>query len=95
MVIKKVINTVQDFFNEELEKPGKIIGVIKEDDYWKVKIEVPEEVEYMRKRAQDDLMAIYEVHVDNNFEVTSFDRIALRERDSLTCHPVEQNADEN
>jgi len=94
MVIKKVITTVQKFFSEVLNKPGKVIGVIKQCDGWEVKIEVPEEVEYMRKKAQDDLMAIYEVIVDNNIEVVSFDRIALRERDSLT-YSVDDTADEN
>lgn len=94
MVIKKVITTVLKFFSEVLDKPGKIIGVIKKSDGWEVKIEVPEEVEYMRKRAQDDLMAIYEVIVDHNVEVVSFDRVALRERDSLTCYPADKIADD-
>ncbi|HOV78905.1 MAG TPA: gas vesicle protein GvpO [Bacillota bacterium] len=94
MVIKKVINVVLKFFTEVLDKPGKIIGVIKKPDGWEVKIEVPEEVEYMRKRAQDDLMAIYGVVVDSNIEVVSFDRIALRERDSLTCSPADKFTDD-
>ncbi len=95
MIIKKVINAVHKFFSEVLDKPGKVIGVIKHSDGWEVKIEVAEEVEYMRKKAQDDLMAIYEVIVDNNIEVVSFERVALRERDSLTCHPADTIADEN
>jgi len=94
-MIVKIIDSVQKFFMELLDKPGKIIGVLKECDGWKVKIEVPEEVEYMRKRAQDDLMAIYEVFVDCNYEVVSFDRVAFRERDSVTCHQVENDEDEN
>lgn len=94
-MITKVIDTVQKFFCETLDKPGKIIGVLRENGFWKVKIEVAEEVEYMRKRAHDDLMAIYEVLVDQNLELFSFDRIALRERDSLTCVPVEIDEDEN
>lgn len=94
-MVVNVIKSVQKFFTELLDRPGKIIGVLRESDYWKVKIEVAEEVEYMRARAQDDLMAIYEVHVDCNFEVISFDRVALRERDSLTCSPVEKDEDEN
>lgn len=62
---------------------------------WKVKIEVPEEVEYMRKKALDDLMAIYEVLVNSELQVVSFERIALRERDSLISYPVNEYGGED
>ncbi|TEB15412.1 Gas vesicle synthesis protein GvpO [Pelotomaculum sp. FP] len=94
MVIKKVIITVQDFFSEVLGKPGKIVGVSREEDCWKVKIEVPEEVEYMRRHAKGDLMAIYDVSLNNKYEVTNFERIALMERGSLTIYPIEPDKEE-
>jgi hypothetical protein len=84
MNIQKVIQTVADFFSESLQKPGVVIGVLPEQDGWKVDIEVAEEVEYMRKRARNDLMAIYEVLVNDNLEITGFERKTLRERSSTT-----------
>jgi hypothetical protein len=93
-MIVKIIQVVQTFFTQTLNRPGKIIGITPDANNWKVKIEVPEEVEYMRKKALDDLMAIYEVLVDSHLQVTSFERIAMRERDSLTSYPVNETADE-
>lgn len=94
-MIVKLIQTVQQFFTDLLDRPGKIIGVNKEPDYWVVKIEVAQEDEYMRKKALDDLMAIYEVHVNDDYQVIAFDRIALRERDSLECFSLNKDEDEN
>lgn len=82
MNIQKVIQIVNDFFSETLRKPGVVISVLPEQYGWKVDIEVAEEVEYMRKRARNDLMAIYEVLVNDNLEVTGFERKTLRERSS-------------
>ena len=94
-MIINVIQSVQQFFTDLLDRPGKIVGVIREPDYWEVKIEVAQEVEYMRKKALDDIMAIYEVHLNDDYQVIAFDRIAMRERDSLTCFPVNKDEDEN
>lgn len=91
----KVIQVVEKFFSETLGRSGKIIGITPDSQLWKVKIEVPEEVEYMRKKALDDLMAIYEVAVDNDLQIVSFERTALRERDSLISYPVNEEDDEN
>lgn len=82
MKINGVVASAEAFFKEILHKPGVIVGVMREQDLWKVQIEVPEEVEYMRKRAQDDLMAIYELSIDDNLDVVSFQRKHLRERGS-------------
>lgn len=81
-MIERVIDTVQNFFTDTLNKQGTVIGVKKEDDLWRVQIEVAEDVEYMRKRARDDLMAIYEVGVTLNFEVLDFERKSMRPRDN-------------
>jgi hypothetical protein len=94
MAIKKTIEAVQHFFCEVLGKPGKIVGVVRGEDCWKVQIEVPEEVEYMRRRAKGDLMAIYDVLVDHCYEIVSFERVALMERGSLIIYPVEPDKEE-
>lgn len=82
MNIIEVVSTVEKFFSDVLKRPGVIVGILRDQDLWKVQIEVAEEVEYMRKRAQDDLLAMYEVTVNNDLEILSFERKYLRERDS-------------
>ncbi|MDD4239278.1 MAG: gas vesicle protein [Desulfotomaculaceae bacterium] len=94
MVIKKTIEAVQHFFCEVLGKPGRIVGCSRGEDCWKVQIEVPEEVEYMRRHAKGDLMAIYDVLVNHDYEVISFERVALMERGSLIIYPVEPDKEE-
>lgn len=83
-MITKVIRTVENFFREELKRPGQVKGINMDQNQnvWNVQIEVPEEVEYMRKRAREDLLALYEVKLDENFEILGFERKYLRQRDS-------------
>ena len=83
MRISAVVTTVNNFFADELKRPGEVIGVTKTENGWKVLIEVIEEDEYMRVRAKDDLLATYEVELDDNLEVLGFQRVALRERDEI------------
>ncbi|WP_092472210.1 gas vesicle protein GvpO [Desulfotruncus arcticus] len=88
MNIIEVVATVENFFNDVIKKPGVVIGVLRDTDIYKVQIEVPEEVEYMRRRAKDDLLAIYEVVVDSDLEILSFERKHLRERTSINIGDV-------
>jgi len=83
MRISAVVTTVNNFFAGELKRPGEVIGVTKTENGWKVLIEVIEEDEYMRVRAKDDLLATYEVELDDNLEVLGFQRVGLRERDEI------------
>ena len=82
MKIVEVIQLVTRFFNEYLNKEGVVIGLEVMDTGWRVEIEIAEEVEYMRKRGRDDLLAIYEVVVNKEIEISGFKRISFRERDS-------------
>ncbi|MFA7467187.1 MAG: gas vesicle protein GvpO [Desulfotomaculaceae bacterium] len=86
MKIIEVVATAEQFFKDVLQKPGVVVGVSREDDSWKVQIEVAEEVEYMRKRARDDLLALYEVFIDDNLEITAFERKSMRERNSTSIN---------
>ncbi len=83
MKIVEVVTTVEDFFNSVLKRPGIVVGVLRDEDLWKVQIEVAEEVEYMRQRARDDLLAMYEVAVNSDLQIMSFERKYMRERDSI------------
>jgi len=81
-LITKIVRIVEDFFRDELKKPGEVKGVNFDQNNWIVQIEVPEEIEYMRKRAREDLLALYDVKLDENLRITGFERKYLRQRDS-------------
>lgn len=83
MKVNAVVNTVNNFFTEELKRPGDVIGVSKTETGWKILIEVVEEDEYMRVRAKDDLLATYEVELNDSLEVLGFQRVGFRERDEI------------
>lgn len=83
MKVRQVIDTVYNFFAEEFQKPGQVIAVLGGPEGWRVKIEVAEEVEYMRRRGRDDLMAVYEVLLNPALEIVGFERKFLRERNSI------------
>ena len=80
MSIPKVITAVLKFFKTTLEKDGRVIEVKANENGWDALIETIEEGEYMRKIAHDDMVAIYEVHVNTDLEVTGYSRKSMRPR---------------
>lgn len=80
MGLQKAMGVVLHFFEKDLGKQGEIIGASKEHEGWHVEIEVIEESEYMRKHARNDLVAIYEVKLNEQFEITYYTRVSIRER---------------
>lgn len=78
--LEKAMETVLQFFDKHLGKPGEIIGVCREHEGWHVDIEVIEESEYMRKHGRNDLMAIYSVKLNEHCEITCYERKCIRER---------------
>jgi phenylpyruvate tautomerase PptA (4-oxalocrotonate tautomerase family) len=83
--VAQVVATVTAFFEEVLGKAAVVLAVSEDErGMWVAKAEVPEEVEYMRKRARDDLMGLYQVTLDNGFNVVGYERIAIRERNNTS-----------
>ncbi|MEW6573630.1 MAG: gas vesicle protein GvpO [Bacillota bacterium] len=81
--VAKAVTAVTTFFQNVLEKSAVVIGVSQDErGMWLVKAEVPEEVEYMRKRARDDLVGLYQVTLDDGFNVVGYERIAIRGRNN-------------
>ncbi len=80
MSIKNAMDTVLGFFDKNLHKQGEIIGVCKTEEGWKIEIEVIEESEYMRRHGRNDLMAIYEVDLNENLDIMRYERKSIRER---------------
>ena len=80
MSVAKVTQAVVKFFETVLEKTGRVIEVKSSDDGWNALVETIEEGEYMRKVALDDMVAVYEVTVNRDFEVTGYSRKSMRAR---------------
>jgi len=80
MAVAKVVASVIAFFNNALGKSGRVIEVKPIDAGWSSIFETVEDTEYMRKIAQDDMVAVYDVQVDSNFEIIGYSRKSLRLR---------------
>ncbi|MGG3572930.1 gas vesicle protein GvpO [Bacillus gobiensis] len=84
MEIQKIMKAVNDFFNEHVAPPHKIISVeTAEDEGWKVMIEVIEEKDYMKRYAKDEMLGVYQVFLNKEIEVASFSRKSIRYRSSI------------
>ncbi|WP_249870426.1 gas vesicle protein GvpO [Oceanobacillus saliphilus] len=83
----RIMVEVKDFFNENIAPPHKIISVKKHEENgetgWRALVEVIEEKEYMKRYANDQMVGLYEVFLDDDSEVTGFSRISLRFRSDL------------
>jgi hypothetical protein len=80
MALQKVVAAINDFFETVLDKNGRVIEVKADEDGWSALMETVEENDYMRKIARDDLIAVYEVHVDQNYDVSDYSRKSVRSR---------------
>ncbi|HEY4552104.1 MAG TPA: gas vesicle protein GvpO [Bacillaceae bacterium] len=84
MEIKKILGNVTDFFNEFVAPVHKITSVEEsENNGWKLTVEVIEEKEYMKKYAKDEMVGVYEVHLNQDKEVTAYKRLDMRYRSSI------------
>jgi hypothetical protein len=84
MEIKRIIESVTDFFNEFVAPVHKITSVEEsENNGWKLTVEVIEEKDYMKKYAKDEMIGVYEVYLNQEKEVTSFTRREIRYRSSI------------
>ncbi|MDZ5783908.1 gas vesicle protein GvpO [Marinococcus luteus] len=78
--MKEVMKSLNDFFEENLKPPFRITSVSEEEYGWFAEVEVIEEDEYMQKYGHDQLLGVYEVKLNNNQQVGSFERVNLRPR---------------
>ncbi|SDN73596.1 gas vesicle protein GvpO [Alkalicoccus daliensis] len=82
MKTEELMNTVRDYFEEHLSPVHRFTSIVKKENEWELGVEVIEEKEYMKRYGRDQLIGSYSVHVDEDGDVTSFERIALRQRTS-------------
>ena len=80
MALQKVVAAINNFFETVLDKKGRVIEVKAHESGWSALMETVEENDYMRKIARDDLLAVYEVRVDQNYEVIDYSRKSVRSR---------------
>lgn len=91
MEIKKIIDSINTFFSENVSPPHKITSVEprKRDEEegieagWDVVVEVIEERDYMRKYARDEMLGIYEAALNSKYEIISYSRINRRYRSAV------------
>lgn len=83
MKILQVMEIVKDFFYRNLTPVFKIVSVRAEESGWEVILEVIEEKEYMITYAKDELIGVYNVHLNQENEIVSFERSYLRARSDL------------
>jgi len=82
--VAEVTQTVVNFFEEVLDKTGRVIAVESDGEGgWRVLIETVEESDYMSRLGRSHMLGLYEVHVDHNLEILSYTRKGLRERTAL------------
>jgi len=83
MGVSEVTQTVVSFFEEVLNKTGRVIAVESEGEGWRVLLETVEESDYMTRVGRSHMLGLYEVHVDQDVEIVSYTRKGLRERTAL------------
>jgi len=84
MSIAKASETVVRFFEEVLNKPGRVITVEPDSEGgWRALVETVEESEYMRRLGRSEILGVYEVQLDSNLEIVSYSRKGLKERTAL------------
>ncbi|RJX27446.1 MAG: gas vesicle protein GvpR [Dethiobacter sp.] len=81
--LEQVLSKVVTFFDDIYHREAHVLEVSPEGNGWHIKVEIIEEDEYMRKRAKRDLLGVYDVILNQDFEVISFERKELKERGTL------------
>ncbi|HEY3365251.1 MAG TPA: hypothetical protein VGK74_09380 [Symbiobacteriaceae bacterium] len=82
-MIPVVIEAAKAFVAKELGLQAEVIAVDKDDDGWLATAEAILVDQYMRKFARRDLIATFELRLNEECEVQSYARKAMRERGSL------------
>ncbi|AZB44159.1 MULTISPECIES: gas vesicle protein GvpO [Bacillaceae] len=83
MKIKEVMKSLNEFFSEHIAPPHKITSIEPTEEGCKAVVEVVEEREYMRKYAKDEMLGVYDVTLDAEYDVTSYTRKSLRPRSAM------------
>lgn len=80
MSAARAMAAARKFAARELGLQAHVVAVLPQGDGWRVTLEAVVEAEYMRQRAQRDLLATYEVQLNGRLQVAAFERKDVRER---------------
>lgn len=86
MGLAGAIASAKAFLEQELGLAATVVAAAPKGDGYTVTLEAIVEREYMRQRAQRDLIAQYEVTLDEALGVTALTRKEVRERGIPTAH---------
>lgn len=78
-----MIQALQKFSEKIFLKPCRVLTVKRDDEGWLSEIEVIIEDEEMRRYARSPIIGLWRIHLDNRYEVTSFEKVASREATAL------------
>jgi hypothetical protein len=81
--IADVKRVAEVFLKNTLGETPYFVGIVKEEKGWIIQAEIIEDSEYTRKRARDDIIALYEVILNENLEILSYFRKDFRERGKI------------
>lgn len=79
-MLRQIVEVTEKFFQEIFPHPAEVVSIIPNNEGWELKVEVIIDDEYTRKRAKNDLIAVFNVSVNKNMEVMSYTREEIRER---------------
>jgi len=79
-LIKQVIEEVERFFKQIYAHPAEVVSIAPNNEGWEVTTEILTDDEYTKKRARNDLIAVFKVLVNRQAEVVSYTREEIRER---------------
>ena len=83
MEILEIKKVIKNFTDQLLNNPTRIVGMNKLDKGWKVTVEVLEDTEYARRYAQNEVIGIYTIKLDNDLEIISYERERFREKGTV------------
>jgi len=83
MGIESIIKAVESFATQTFAKPCRVISVKKEGEEWLARMEMVVADEEMRKHARTPIVGLWEIRLDSEFNITSFERRGLKKTTDL------------
>lgn len=83
MGITSVIQAVQKFSDKTFSKPCEVITVKQKDEGWQAEMEMIVEDLEMRRFGRSPIMGLWNIELDNKYNVTNFERKGLKDSMAL------------
>lgn len=93
MSIEIIVKAIEVFTKKNFTRQCNLISLKKDNDQWIALVETTVEDEEMRKYALTPIIGLWEIRLDNEFNITSFERQGLRKFTDLSYNEEKENAD--